>query len=526
MGPAWDSSSCCARDIRSPESRRMDLSDIRRLDPKTGKKQKLRLCQKRGIKWCLGFDPDTFKPRRCSALFMDMGLGKTGVVLTVIAALHEIYEDFVGSKGDMKPVLVVGPIRVIYSVWAQEAASWSHTRKMSFSIVHGSAKVRMEALDTKADVYLINPENLRWLLRVCKKQKRNWPFSMLVIDESSMFKSVGSKRFRMLRHYVKYFKRRIIMTGTPRPNSLMELWPQIYILDEGARLGSTYKNFKIRFFAPENEYVDYPTYVPRPGSEEYIHNLISDVALSMEAKDWLDFPPTIHNRIDVDLPARARELYNRFEKEMFLQLERGDVDALTAGAVSMRCWQMANGSIYTVDRSSGDRIWEETHQAKLDAVEEVIEETGSPVLVAYWFKPDIIRLRRRYPKAPVLGKQKNNRLEKEWNDGKHPVMFCHYRSAAHGMNLQLGPGHTIALFSLTWSYELWDQLISRIGGARAQRPVTVHSIVSRNTTDEAMLLRVTGKEKGNRATLNALNQYRRRKHVNERIRQVDVSDIL
>lgn len=449
--------------------------------------------------------------RKFCALFMDMGLGKTITVLSIIKAL--IHHD----KLRRKPILVVGPIRVIYTVWAQEAMLWKHTRSLSFSIVHGSQKNRLAALDVEADIYLINPENLVWLLNLLQTNKamKDWPFSMLVIDESSMFKAAGTKRFRKFRHYVHFFKRRIIMSGTPTPNSLIDIWPQMFIVDQGERLGTSVDRFKKRFFVPENIHSDYPTLVPREGTEEYVHGLIRDVALSMEATDYLDVPPTMFNDVEVDLPAQARELYDEFEKEMFLQMETGTVEAVNAAVLTMKCQQIANGAIYTADREGiprrgNDRVWELIHDAKLDALEEVIEETGSPVLVGYWFKHDFFRLHKRFPKAPWFGRAKNDTLEKEWNAGKHRICFAHPGSAAHGMNLQFGPGHTIALFSLTWSFERYKQLIARIGFARAQCVVMVHRIIARNTTDNAMLMSLARKGNGSRTFINALKEYRHR----------------
>lgn len=475
----------------------MKKSDIFKRERLTGKKQFLRSCQKRAIRFTIA----NFSHGLPVGLFIDMGLGKTAAVLTVIKYMLE--------KNELtKPVLIVGPIRVIYSVWRQEAQEWNHTKDLTFSIVHGGEKKRIEALEKKANIYLTNHESIRWLIRHYKRRRKDWPFQMLVIDESSAYKTAGSRRFMTLRHAVKLFEYRIIMTGTPRPNSLRELWPQIFILDEGQRLLPTFRNFELTYFQADNPFKPYPEMVPREGAEAYLHDKIKDIVISMEAEDWLDFPPTIVNPVYVDLPPQARSQYDLFERQLFIDLERGSVDAFTAASQSLRCWQMANGALYTEDRKTGKKIWEEMHRVKIDALEEIIEETGSPILCAFWFKHDYYRLREKYPDAPMFGRQRNDTLEKEWNDGKHPLVFCHYRSAAHGMNLQYG-GRTIVLFSLTWSYELYDQLIKRIGGARAQNKVTVHHLIARRTTDVAQMLRLQNKEQGNRATLNALNEYRR-----------------
>lgn len=464
---------------------------IKRLTPKD-----LRHYQWRAIRFGL--------MRKYCALFLDMGLGKTVTVLSIIKALLHA-----GELHDA--VLIVGPIRVIYGVWAKEANKWEHTRKLTFSIVHGSQRERLAALDTPADIYLINPEGLVWLLNMLRSKKalNNWPFGMLVIDESSAFKAAGTKRFGKLRHYVHLFKRRVILSGTPTPNSLKEIWPQMFIVDNGERLGTSSDRFEKRFFEPDNVHADYPTMVPREGSEAYIHNLIRDVCLSMEYEDYRkDVPKTLINDVRVQLPPAAREVYDEFEREMFLEMAEGDVEALNAAVLSMKCHQIANGAIYTIDRDTNNKIWELVHDAKMDALEEIVYETGSPILVMYYFKHDFFRLHRRWPKAPYFGKSKNSTLEDEWNAGKHKICFAHPSNAAHGMNLQLGPGHTIAMFSLTWSYERYKQFIARIGFARAMQPVMVHRLVAENTTDEAIINSMERKGNGNRAFINALKEYR------------------
>lgn len=440
-----------------------------------------------------------------TALFIDMGLGKTIVVLSAIKALKH-------KKLLTKPVLIVAPIRVMYGVWMQEAALWAHTRGLTFSIVHGSAKKRLEALNTPADIYLINPHGIVWLLELFNHKKAidNWPFGWLVVDESSAFKAAGTQRFKKLRYYTHLFERRTIMTGTPTPNHLLELWSQIYLLDDGERLGSSFTRFKERFFYQ----ADHQGYeiVPRRGAREYILRLIGDLTLRMDLEDWKAVPPTVYNRVNIELPQHARELYDQFEEEMFLELAAGDVEALNAATLTGRCHQLANGAIYSIERGSNDKIWEPVHDAKLEALQEILDETSTPVLVAYHFKHDLYRLRTLYPDAPVLGSGKGSNTDKiinEWNAGKHPVLFAHPASAAHGLNMQHGPGHTIVFFSLTWSLELHDQLVNRIGGARAKQKVVVHYIVAKDTTDEAIMRAKETKARGQQGLLNAIKAYRR-----------------
>lgn len=440
----------------------------------------------------------------CAALFLDMGLGKTTIILSWVKAL-------INKRKIKRPVLLVGPIRVIYGVWAQEAQEWKHLRSLRFSIVHGTVAERLAALDVHADFYMINPESLVWLLRLfrSRRARANWPFDVLVIDESSMFKSVAAKRFRALRYFCPLFKHRAVCSGTPRPNSLIEIWTQMYIVDLGKRLGTSFDVFKNRFFLPVGEG---NKYVPRRTSEKKIYKLIDDVAVTMKLSDWkTDTPPTLINPIVIDLPPHARALYDKFEKELFLKLDQGDVRAFNAASLTGKCQQIANGAIYTIERETETTIWEHVHDAKLEALRDVIDETGSPILAAYWFKHDLARLRHAFPDAAVFSRKNLDTLESEWNNNKHDLALAFPRTVAYGGNLQKGLGCTIAWFSLTWSYELFDQMNSRIGGARARRPVMVHQIIARNTIDEAMIISLRAKANGNSEFMSALTKYRRRK---------------
>jgi SNF2 family DNA or RNA helicase len=447
--------------------------------------------------------------RAFCGLFLDMGLGKTVIMLSVIKHLKHI-----GAL--KKPVLIVAPVRVIHNVWAQEAAKWRHTRSLRFSLVHGNQKERMAALNEIADVYLINPEGLKWLLELLdnRKAKENWPFSWLVIDESSKFKAAGTKRFRKLRHMVRLFNRRTILTGTPTPNSLLDLWAQVFIVDEGERLGPSYERYKDRYFYQ----ADYQGYdiQPRNGCDDEIMEAIGDCMLRMEAEG---VPPVIYNDVAIDLPPAARRHYEELEEEMFLELEAGSVEALNAASLSGRCHQLANGAIYVTDEE-GAKVWTPVHDAKIEALQDIIDETGSPVIVTYNFKHDLARLRAAFPKAPVLGDAKKlGATIKGWQQNRYPVLLAHPANAAHGLDgLQHGNGHTIVFFSLTWSREQHDQLIARIGGARGKhagkKNIVVHYIRARDTVDDAIMLSGQRKDRTQRGLLNALKEYRRVRQTN------------
>ena len=426
---------------------------------------------------------DFIKANPCCGLFVDMGLGKT--VSTLTASLDLL------NAATVTRILIVAPLRPAQGVWRQEARKWLHTKHLTFKLLLGDERQRLAAMGSTAQIHIINPENLVWLLQVLKSQgkRKPWPYDMLIVDESSMFKTPGAKRFKSLRHVVKRFTRRVILTGTPAPKGLLDLWSQVFLLDEGERLGEQYSRYRSRFFSASG-YMGY-TYEPDDDAEEKITALISPLILSLRAEDWLDLPPVIKDEVYVDLPPRARAQYKKLEDEMFLEMEKGTTEALSAASLSSKCWQMANGFLY-LDDDKGERTWQTVHDAKLDALEEILDGTGENVLVPYWFKPDIARLKKRYPKAPnysaVKGKPQE-RLEREWNDGKHKLMFLHPASAGHGSNLQYG-GNTMVFFSMCWGREAYAQVCERMGASRQaglRDNVRYTHILARDTVDDVML---------------------------------------
>jgi SNF2 family DNA or RNA helicase len=461
-------------------------------------RSQLRNYQNRGV----GF----IKRHRRAGLFLDMGLGKTVITLTAMADLLD--------GGVISRVLLVAPLRPAQGVWRQEARKWQHLRHLTFKMLTGNERQRLLAMQSKAQVHIINVDNLRWLLRVLKTRarKNGWPYDMLVVDESSMFKSAKSKRFSTLRHYVKKFDRRVILTGTPSPKGLLDLWAQMFILDEGERLGEQVDRYRSRFFSPSG-YMGYG-YSPDEGAEEKITQLISPLILTMRAEDWLELPPTIKQEVHVDLPPKARALYRKLEAEMFLELETGSTEALSAASLSSKCWQLANGFIYLEDER-GDKTWQAVHDAKLEALQEVVDGVGGNVLVAYWFKPDLARLKALFPKAPAIVDCKNERalskLQDEWNAGKHSVMLVHPQGAGHGLNLQ-GGGNTLVFYSMLWSREFYAQVIERIGAARqistGRDHVMIKHIIARDTVDEVMLATQHMRHADERRVIKLLRDYR------------------
>lgn len=440
-----------------------------------------------------------------AGLFIDMGLGKTIMVLTALTDML--------FSGIINKVLIVAPVRVMQGVWRQEARKWSHTRRLTFRMLDGNERQRLQALNSSAQIHLVSPDNLPWLMRVLasKQRRHGWPYDTLVVDESSMFKTPKSKRFTLLRHRVKRFQRRIIMTGTPAPKNLMDIWSQIFILDEGERLGEQVDRFRSRFSSPAG-YFGKQREVDE-GAEEEVTRLISDIVLTMRAEDYLELPPVIEQTVYVDMPDKAWGLYRRLEEEMFLELENGSTEAVSAAVLSSKCWQIANGFLF-LENDKLERTWQAVHDAKLHALREITDGTGGNVLVCYWFKPDLLRLKKAYPKAPCLTEAKNarelDRLQREWNEGRHPVMFVHPQGAGHGLSLQ-GGGHEMVFYSMLWGREPFAQVRERMGAARQvglADHVSYKYLIARGTVDEAMMATQHHRFTQERDMLRMLKEYR------------------
>lgn len=447
-----------------------------------------------------------------SGFFLDMGLGKTVSTLTAMAELIE--------AGEVKKILLVAPLRVVQGVWKQEARKWEHLQHLRFTLITGNEEQRLLALRSTAEIHLVNVENFRWLLYVLKHLSRrkgfDWPYDTLIIDESSMFKSASAKRFVTLRHMLGRFERRHILTGTPSPNGIMDIWSQMFIVDQGKRLGDSITRYKSRFFT-KGGYMGY-SHIEDKDAMDKVAKLISPAILTMRSEDWLELPPLIKDEVWVDLPPAARKLYARMEEEMFIELEGGTSEASHAASVSMKCHQLANGAVY-LDSETGDKQWRPVHDAKIEALKEIVEGSGSNALVAYYFGHDLERLRKAFPKAPVIKDAKNqhelDKMIRDWNAGKHRVMFIHPQGAGHGLNLQDG-GHLLVFFSLLFGHEPYRQVIERIGPARqvgkAARVFCKH-ILARDTVDEALLAAQKRKFDNERGFIKCLKEYREIKEL-------------
>jgi SNF2 family DNA or RNA helicase len=424
-----------------------------------------------------------------AGLFLDMGLGKTVTTLTAIDDLLFL--------GEVNKILVIAPLRVAEDTWSTEIDKWDHLN-LKISKVLGTVKERTIALNIDADVYVTNRENVEWLV---KEYFDKWPFDMVVIDELSSFKSSKAKRFRALRKVRPYFKRIVGLTGTPAPNSLIDLWPQLYLLDGGKRLGKTITSYREQYFKPgnRNQFVVY-NWNLKEGAEEAIHKKIGDICISMMAKDYLNMPERIDNEININLPDRIINKYKQLEKDLVLELGEDDITASNAAVLTNKLLQMSNGAIYSENHEVV-----EIHDEKLKALLDIIEAAnGKPVLVFYSFQHDFNRiisfLKSKKLNAVGLGGSEDI---KKWNEGKVPVLLVHPAGAGHGLNLQYG-GNIIVWFGLTWSLELYQQANARLHRQGQKENVVIHHLICKGTVDEDVMKALGNKEIGQNTLLEAV----------------------
>lgn len=424
---------------------------------------------------------------RCAGLFLDPGLGKTSITLCAINGLKRC--------GFPHRTLIIAPLRVIYSVWPNEIRKWECFSGLSYSLIHGDRTKRHQALGRDADIYAINPENVQWLF--AQKDLPEW--DILVIDESTKFKNHNSKRFKVLRHFLPKFKRRVILTGTPAPNSLLELWGQIGILDGGHRLGPwTY--YRDNHFAPSdwNEY----KWSLKKGHDVIIGAKIQDITLRMEAKDLLDLPPLVENDIIVTLPPEIKKAYDALEDDLFTTIkfmeDRGqpvDLVASTAGVKYGMLRQLASGGIYT---QTGGVEGATAHEAKLDALADLIEELGGkPLLVCYHYRHEVKRLLKRWPKTPCLNgdtsAKATDAMCDKWNKGELPLLFAQPLSMGHGLNLQAG-GNDLCWLAPPDSLETYLQSNARLHRQGQKGSVRIHRILAEGTIDRIVAKRLSDRD--------------------------------
>jgi SNF2 family DNA or RNA helicase len=423
-------------------------------------------------------------------LFLDMGLGKTIITLTAIESLMYDY-------CTVKKVLIIAPKKVAESTWQDEGHKWAHLHNLRFSTVMGTLSQRTAALRKGADCYIINRENVAWLMEYRSYRPE---FDMLVVDESSSFKNPASKRFRALRKSMAFFERVVILTGTPSPNTLMDLWAQIYLLDGGERLGRTISAYRQSYFKPDkmNGYVVYSYKLKNNTSEDSIYARLKDVCMSLKASDYLTMPKRLDNVIHVNLPAKAKAEYDRMRKDMVLEFKGEDITAMNAAALSNKLQQLANGFIYTEIASIP------VHTAKIDKLKEIVEANeGMPILVFYSFRQDAVALHRAFSYAKDL---KGADTMRAWNAGRIRMMIAHPASCGYGLNLQAG-GSIIVWYGLTWSLELYQQANARLYRQGQDKPVIIHHLVASGTVDESIMDAMKRKKHGQDALLDAIKAH-------------------
>lgn len=435
---------------------------------------------------------------RC-ALFLDMGLGKTVITLTHLCKLLDSFK--------VLKVLVIAPKRVAEDTWSRETMKWDHLRQLTISKILGDRETRLAALEANADLYIINRENVPWLVETCGG---NWDFDAVVIDELSSFKSAQAKRWRALKRVIRLSSYVVGLTGTPAPNGYMDLWPELFLIDGGAALGKTLGAYRQEYFYPgaHKGHVVYDWHL-KGGAKKRIDQKIASFCLSMSKDDWLQLPPIIYNEVPVRMTETERRSYDQFVRDSVLPLFAGELSTVesmdsaivgsTAATALGKMLQLANGACY--DDNGGVFV---LHDHKLEALEDLVEAAnGQPILVFYSYGHDIARLKRAFPSGKEL---KTSDDITAWNNGEIPILFCHPAAAGHGLNLQEG-GHIIVWYGLPWSLELYQQANARLHRQGQEKSVIVHHIVCENTVDQKVLATLQKKDATQRELLDALKGY-------------------
>ena len=427
-----------------------------------------------------------------AAVLLDMGLGKTSITLTALNNL--LFDSF-----EVRRILVIAPLRVARNTWGAEIEKWDHLSGLRYAVAVGTENERLAVLRKQADIYLINRENVQWLI---SESGIPFDFDMVVIDELSSFKNHQTKRFKALMKVRPKVKRIVGLTGTPSSNGLMDLWAEFRLLDTGERLGRFIGQYRTSYFRPDkqNGQVVF-SYKPLPGAEKQIYSKISDITISMKSTDHLRMPELVDSRYTVYLSETEREKYEELKKDLVLQLPDGEVTAANAASLSGKLSQMADGAIYT---DAGESI--AIHERKLDALEDIIEAAyGRPVLVAYWFRHDLERISGRLQKLKIpYARLDTDGSIRKWNAGEIPVALIHPASAGHGLNLQ-GGGNTLVWFGLTWSLELYQQTVARLWRqGQESETVVVQHIITKGTIDERIMKALSEKDTTQAALIDAV----------------------
>jgi len=425
-----------------------------------------------------------------TGLFLDMGLGKTVSALTAADDLLFL--------GKVNKVLVVAPLRVALDTWSGECEKWDHLQHLKISKILGPEKARRSAMLENSDIYVINRENVSWLV---KNYFNDWKFDMLIIDELSSFKDQKSIRFKELKKVRGYFKWIVGLTGTPAPNNLIQLWPQLYLLDQGKRLGPTMSSYKQKYFSAGagKGHIIF-NWLLRKGSEKMIYWKIHDICISMKNKDYIDMPDQITNIIKVKLNDSAMKKYKDLEKDLILQIGDKNITVANSAVLCNKLLQMANGAVYD-EKHEVVKIHDEKLKALLDVIEAA---NGKPVLIFYSYKHDYTRIDEFLrSKGMKISGLENSADIKKWNEGKTSILCCHPASVGHGLNLQAG-GHIIVWYGLTWSLELYQQANARLHRQGQKETVIINHIIAENTIDELVMKALKGKAINQRMLLEAV----------------------
>ena len=445
-------------------------------------------------------------------LWLDPGLGKTSISLQTIKALKD--------SNQIKKVLILAPLRPAYAVWPAEIQKWDNFNDLTCTVLHGSDKDKKILEDT--DIHILNFDGLAWFSGMVRKLGK-FDYDLLVVDEISYLKNTRTQRFKSLSPLLDKFKRRWGLTGSPAPNSLMDIFGPQLVIDQGATFGKYITHFRSAYFQPAG-YNGY-SWQLKPNADKEIHNKLAGKVLRMSAEDYLDLPELTTNRVYVDLPKDARAIYKELEDKLFLEMDNGEVSAVNAAVAVGKCQQIANGAIYL---DGAEREVRYVHEEKINAVEELVEElSGQPCLIGYHFQHDLVRLKKSFPNAPVIGSgvsgDELNNIIDIWNKGETTVLLAHPQSASHGLNLQ-GSGHAVIWFSNTWSLETYDQFIRRLWRQGQRNNIIVHQIIARKTIDEAIVAAIGNKDKTQRSLMNAMKDYQqvRKSNVQALIESVRV----
>lgn len=442
--------------------------------------------QKEAVKFLLS--------RGSGSLWLDPGLGKTATVLSAFSILR--------LKGLAKRMLVIAPLRPAYAVWPKEVLKWEQFTDLNVGVLHGAKKEKV--LQRPHDIYVINFEGLNWLSG--KLNGKAWPFDILVVDEISYMKNTQTQRFKTLKVLLNKFDRRWGLTGSPAPNSLLDIFGPQYIIDQGATFGPYITHFRTSYFYPSG-FGGYEWRL-QPDGEDRIYKALEGKVLRMAALDHLDLPELTYNDVMIELPDKAKKLYDEFEKQLTIDLGNGQITAVNAAVAVMKGQQIANGGSY-VDGNEKKTV--HLHDAKTEAVQELVEElSGQPVIIGYHYHHDLERLQAAFPDAPVIGSgvvdKKLEQIVNDWNLGRIPILLAHPMSAGHGLNLQ-GSGHAVIWYSLTWSLEVYEQFIRRLWRQGQRNHIVVHHIIAKDTIDEAIMLAIRRKDKTQQKLLNAVKDY-------------------